>query len=121
MTGSLLRLLRPGDWLVLGAAAAFVVHLAANFDGGGDRVLIKQEGRPFLETTARLDREIRVPGPLGETLVEIRSGRVRVKADPGAQQFCVRQGWLQPGQVAVCLPNRVSVERGNRVYDSLNY
>lgn len=113
-------LLRPGDWLVLAAAATAVV-LLWNRGSGGDRVLIKQEGRVFLETTPRLDREIAVPGPLGDTLVEIKAGRVRVKADPGPHQVCVKQGWLMPGQVAVCLPNRVSVERGASVYDSLNY
>jgi hypothetical protein len=84
-------------------------------------VVVKREGRVFLETTARLDKVVAVPGPLGLTLVEIRGGRVRVLADPGPQQLCVKQGWLLPGQTAVCLPNRVSVERGASVYDSLNY
>lgn len=113
-------LLRPGDWLVLGGAAAMVIALWGQ-GSGGDRVLIKQEGRVFLETTPRLDRDIAVPGPLGETLVEIKAGRVRVKSDPGSHQVCVKQGWLMPGQVAICLPNRVSVERGVVRYDSLNY
>lgn len=113
-------LLRPGDWLVLAVAALAVVMLWQR-GSGGDRVLIKQEGRVFLETTPRLDREIAVPGPLGDTLVEIVAGRVRVKADPSPHQICVKQGWLMPGQVAICLPNRVSVERGASVYDSLNY
>lgn len=115
-----LALLRPGDWLVLAASAAGIGLLWGQV-GGGDRVLIKQEGRVFLETTPRLDREIAVPGPLGDTLVEIRAGRVRVKADPGPHQVCVKQGWLMPGQIAICLPNRVSVERGVSRYDSLNY
>lgn len=113
-------LLRPGDWLVLAAAATGVAGLWGHA-GGGDNVLIRQEGRIFLETSPRLDREIAVPGPLGETLVEIRGGKVRVKSDPGPHQHCVKQGWLMPGQTAVCLPNRVSVERGASVYDSLNY
>lgn len=115
-----LALLRPGDWLVLAVTAAAIVPLWQR-GSGGDRVLIKQEGRVFLETSPRLDREIAVPGPLGDTVVEIRAGRVRVKSDPGPHQVCVRQGWLMPGQVAICLPNRVSVERGIAHYDSLNY
>lgn len=115
-----LALVRPGDWLVLAAGAA-AIFLLWNHGSGGDRVLIKQDGRIFLDTTPRLDREITVPGPLGTTLVEIKGGRVRVKSDPGPHQICVRQGWLMPGQVAICLPNRVSVERGVVRYDSLNY
>ncbi|TCJ15447.1 NusG domain II-containing protein [Parasulfuritortus cantonensis] len=113
-------LLRPGDWLILALTAA-AAGLLWNHGSGGDRVLIKQDGRVFLDTTPRLDREVAVSGPLGETVVEIRAGRVRVKSDPGPHQVCVKQGWLMPGQVAICLPNRVSVERGVVIYDSLNY
>lgn len=115
------RLLRPADWLVLLAAAALILGLVAGRQGGGDRVLIKQDGRPFLDTSLRLDRLVTIPGPLGETQVEIRAGQVRVLADPSPRQLCVSQGWLAPGEAAVCLPNRVSVERGESPYDSLNY
>jgi hypothetical protein len=107
--------------LILLAAAALVGMLWAARPGGGDRVLIKQSGRPFLETSLRLDRVVAVPGPLGNTLVEIRAGQVRVKADPSPRQLCVRQGWLGVGEAAICLPNKVSVERGTSRYDSLNY
>lgn len=119
--GSAVTLLRPGDWVVLGAGAGLVVLLFGQIGGPGDQVVVKQGGRIYLETTARLDRLIAVPGPLGETVVEIRAGRVRVQTDPGPHQLCVKQGWLLPGQTAICLPNRVSVERGASVYDSLNY
>jgi hypothetical protein len=117
MTG----LLRPGDWLALFGAAALIITLLLGRPEGGDGVLIKREGRPFLEASLRLDRTVSVPGPLGETRVEIRNGQVRVQADPSPRQLCVRQGWLQAGETAVCLPNRVSVERGVSRYDSLNY
>lgn len=113
-------LLRPGDWLILAGGLGFLAALWGH-TGGGDTVLIKQEGRVFMEVSPRLDRIIDVPGPLGVTLVEIQSGKVRIKSDPGPQQVCVKQGWLMPGQVAICLPNRVSVERGFSQYDSLNY
>jgi hypothetical protein len=103
------------------AATAGLIGLLWGHGSNGDRVVIKQGGHVFLETTPRLDREVTVPGPLGNTVVEIRSGRVRVKSDPGLHQICVKQGWLDPGEVAICLPNRVSVERGASVYDSLNY
>ena len=114
-------LIRPGDWSILLAGGLVVVWLMATGHGDGDQVVIKQAGRVFLETSPRLDRMVTVPGPLGETQVEIRGGQVRVKADPSPRQLCVRQGWLQPGEAAVCLPNRVSVEWGQARYDSLNY
>ena len=117
----MISLLRPFDWLILALGAALVALLAAAHPASGDRVVIKQAGRTFLDAGLRLDRLVRVPGPLGDTLVEIRAGRVRVQADPSPRQHCVRQGWLAPGEAAVCLPNRVSVERGANAYDSLNY
>lgn len=114
--------LRPGDWLVLLLGLAGIAAVwAGGSDGAADRVLVKQGGRVFAEADLRLNRLLAVPGPLGVTEVEIRDGRVRVKADPSPRQICVKQGWLAPGQAALCLPNRVSVERGRLRYDSLNY
>lgn len=116
------HLLRPGDWLVLAAGLALLVALWVQGAGqAGDQVIIKQAGRVFLQTSLRLNRLVEVPGPLGVTRVEIKDGRVRVLADPSPRQLCVHQGWVGPGGAALCLPNRVSVERGGIVYDSLNY
>lgn len=111
----------PGDWLLLAGGLALVAGLALHAPAVADRVLIKQAGRTFAEASLRLNRIIAVPGPLGTTEVEIRDGRVRVKADPSPRQLCVNQGWLKAGEAAICLPNRVSVELGKAAYDSLNY
>ncbi len=116
-----LKPLRPGDWGILCLGGLLVAWLMAAGPGGGDRVVVKQAGRVFLEASPRLNRMVAVPGPLGETQIEIRDGRVRVAADPSPRQLCVRQGWIRPGEAAVCLPNRVSVEWGQARYDSLNY
>lgn len=117
-----LRLLGWGDVLilVLGLLAVIVVARLAAV-GGDDRVRIRQAGHIYEEASLRVNRRVDVPGPLGITQVEIREGRVRVRADPSPRQLCVRQGWLAPGETALCLPNRVSVERGTSGYDSLNY
>lgn len=119
--GGVSRLLRPGDILVLGLSlvALVLAWRAAGTDGNG--VVIKQGGQVYAQANLRLNRVIEVPGPLGVTRIEIRDGRVRVLSDPGPRQLCVRQGWLDPGESALCLPNRVSVHRGVPTYDSLNY
>lgn len=70
------------------------------------------------------DRIIEVRGPLGSSQVQIRQGQVRFSHSPCRNQYCVHQGWLsRAGQVAICLPNQVSIELlgGERAYDSLNY
>jgi hypothetical protein len=118
--------LRPGDLaLILLAAVGTALCFPLFWQGGaGDKLVIRQEGALFMEADLRTPREIRVPGPLGETRIVVRDGRARVVADPGPRQYCVRQGWLsRAGEIAICAPNRVSlmITGKNAPYDSLNY
>ena len=122
-----MKLLKPGDYAVLMLAALLTALLFAHAltSESGATLLIRAGGRVFLQTPLSDDQVIRVPGPLGVSLVEIRAGRARVAQDPGPLQICVHQGWLsRAGQAALCLPNEVSIEvQGNhgKGYDSLNY
>jgi hypothetical protein len=67
------------------------------------------------ETAIRipLDRDqpaVRVRGPLGETVVEVRDGAARVVESPCRDKVCVKMGVVRdPGDWAACLPNRVVV------------
>ncbi len=121
------RLIRPGDWLILLVGLLAVLGLMQHFwlnQQAGDRVLIKQGGAVFLEAPLSRDRVVDVPGPLGMTRIELMHHRARVAADPGPRQLCVRQGWVsRAGDVAICLPNQVSLEiiGASPAYDSLNY
>lgn len=112
---------RPGDILILILTLALIASLWAQRGTRADGVVIRAGGDVFLHADLRLNRQVSVPGPLGTTLVEIRAGQVRVLSDPSPRQLCVRQGWLAPGDSAICLPNQVSVERGHSGYDSVNY
>jgi hypothetical protein len=117
---------RAGDWLTLLLGALLTAWLASNLWQGASaqKVVIRSGGLLFAE--ARLDRpqRIRVPGPLGESIVEIQAGRARVAADPSPRQLCVKHGWLaHAGDAALCLPNQLSVELTGltRRFDSMNY
>lgn len=117
---------RPGDYLVLALAAAFTATLFPLFWRGGapERAIIRSDGKIFAEVDLTVNKTLAVPGPLGETLVRIEAGRARVVSDPGPRQYCVLQGWLtRGGDVALCAPNRVSLEVLGRVaaYDTLAY
>lgn len=121
-----LSYLRPGDWLLLSVAALGVgTSFPLLWQGGfADKVIIRQEGRIFAETDLRSRKTIDVPGPLGTTRIAVEPGRARVLSDPGLRQYCVRQGWLtRPGEIAICAPNRVSLQVAGRTkaYDSLSY
>lgn len=121
-----LALLLPGDWLIIGLAAALVGLSIPMFWQGGmaDRAIIRQEGQIFADIDLKARKQIEVPGPLGTTLIAVEPGRARVVSDPGPRQYCVRQGWLmRPGEIAICAPNRVSLQitGRTRVYDSISY
>lgn len=121
-----LRLIKPGDWLVIVVAAILVGLSFPLFWQGGlaDRAIIRQNGQVFAEVDLRAKRQLEVAGPLGNTLIAIEPGRARVLSDPGPRQYCVRQGWLmRPGEIAICAPNRVSLQITGRtkVYDSISY
>ncbi len=118
--------LRPGDWLVLLCGALLTAWLAhALWQGGAaDRAIIRSGGKIFREVALSRDQEVAVPGPLGTSTVAIPDHQARIASDPSPRQYCVHQGWLkQAGEIAVCLPNQVSVELGGaqKRYDSLTY
>lgn len=119
------RYLRPGDVAVALVGVALVLWLAqAPSSGHATRAVVRAGGKVVLETPLNRPQRVSVPGPLGTTVIEIEDGRVRIAADPGPRQYCVRQGWLaRPGDQALCLPNRVSVQvlGAARAYDSLTY
>jgi hypothetical protein len=126
MIASVARTMRPGDWGVLAAAFAGVAALASFAWSSplGDRVVVRRAGAVYAELPLRRDVRLAVPGPLGNSVVEVSRARARVASDPGPRQLCVRQGWIQrSGEVAMCLPNQVSIEigGGRRPYDSLSY
>lgn len=117
---------RPGDWLMLSASLAVVVVLFATLwqDEPAGKLRIRAGNQVFATLSLDQRRTLEVPGPLGISRVLVDHGRARVVADPGRRQYCVKQGWLtQAGQVAMCLPNQVSLELlgGEKAYDSLNY
>jgi len=118
--------LKPGDWLTLFGGALLTIWLAATLWQGGiaDKAIIRSGGNIFREVSLSRNQVVEVPGPLGVSRITVRNHKVRVASDPGPRQYCVHQGWLkQAGEIAICLPNQVSVElgRGNKTYDSLNY
>ncbi|MBI5436263.1 MAG: NusG domain II-containing protein [Nitrosomonadales bacterium] len=118
--------IKSGDWLTLLLGALLTASLAATLwqDGAADKAVIRSGGKVFREVHLSRDQLIAVPGPLGISQIAIHNRQARIAADPSPRQYCVRQGWLkQAGEIAICLPNQVSVELGGRRknYDSLNY
>lgn len=115
-----------GDGLVIiiGTIAVIVLFKALWLGEAANKVQVRAGDQIFSTLSLNQQRTLEVPGPLGNTVVAIDNGRARVVSDPSPRQYCVKQGWLdQAGQVAMCLPNQVSVELlgSKKLYDSLNY
>ena len=120
------RHIKTGDWLTMGVGCIVVALLTLELWNGGlaDKVVIKSRGKLFREVSLSRNQRIEVPGAMGISLIAIENRKVRIASDPGPRQYCVRQGWLkQAGEIALCLPNQVSVELvgSHKSYDSLNY
>ena len=118
--------LKAGDWLTLLLGGLCVVLLMLKLWSGdlADRAIIRSGGKIFREVPLSRDQQIEVPGPLGVSIIRIQQRKARIVSDPSPRQYCVRQGWLQQaGEIAICLPNQVSVELtgSTKKYDSLNY
>jgi hypothetical protein len=118
--------IKPGDLLAISGGALFTVWLALTLWQGGaaDKAIIRSGGKIFSEVPLNRDQVITVQGPLGASTIAIHNLQARIASDPSPRQYCVHQGWLkQAGEIAVCLPNQVSLELtgGQKKYDSLSY
>jgi hypothetical protein len=126
MFSAALQHIKPGDWLTLLLGSIFMLLLTLKLWSGdlADKAIIRSGGKIFRELPLSRDQQIEVPGPLGVSIIAIQNRKARIASDPSPRQYCVRQGWLQQaGEIALCLPNQVSVELvgSKSKYDSLNY
>ena len=110
--------------LAVGLAAVILLFATLWHPEHAARLQIRDHNGIFATFSLAQDRTIEVPGPLGISHIVIHQGQVRFTQSPCHNQYCVHQGWLShAGQVAVCLPNQISLELlgGEKNYDSLNY
>ncbi len=124
--GSVFKHLLPGDWLTVIVSMLVIGYLfqALWSDQHASKVQIRLGDKIYASYDLNLQRDVHVQGPLGEAVIHIAQGKVRFAKSPCHNQYCVHQGWLtHTGQVAICLPNQISLELigEQKPYDSLNY
>lgn len=118
--------LLSGDWIVIIGALLLIIASFRIFwhQEAAGKLLIRQGDKVYARYSLDQDRTLDIHGPLGDSRIEIAHGKVRFHSSPCSNQYCVHQGWLsRVGQVAICLPNQVSLELlgDSKPYDSLNY
>ncbi len=115
-----------GDWLVIVASMLAVAVMFQQFwsFAAASQLKVRQGSKVVGIYDLSQTRELHIKGPLGESIIVINNGQARFKQSPCPNQYCVHQGWLShAGQVAICLPNQVSLQLlgAKNNYDSLNY
>lgn len=115
------------DWIVIILALALLplVYLY-NWRPHTRAVEATITGPDHYHRTIMLDHDqiIRVPGKLGDSVLEVRKGEIRFIKSPCTTKFCIHSGWLKyNGDVMACLPNGVyvAVAGGSRKYDAINF
>jgi len=105
-------LLTPADRIVLYAlvVAGLALLLVPASGDAPAGALIQGPGAFVAFVSLTEEATYTVAGPLGETIVEVRAGAVRVASSPCPHKTCVSMGWIsEPGQTVVCVPNGVVV------------
>ncbi|MBA3061090.1 MAG: NusG domain II-containing protein, partial [Nitrospirae bacterium] len=92
--------------LVLISISGFIFIKKA-FPQGKD-VKIEVNGKLAYKLPLNNNAIIAVKGINGDTVVEIKNRKVRIKESPCPNKICVHTGWIDRGAV-ICLPNRVTV------------
>jgi hypothetical protein len=115
-----------GDWLVITLSLLLVSMLFKTLwhSEHAARLQIRQGNTIYATLSLDQERTLDIHGPLGDSRIVVHHGQVRFEHSPCTNQYCVHQGWLsRAGQVAICLPNQVSLELlgSKKPYDSLNY
>jgi len=119
--------LKTGDYLMIVIALALVAASYAVFWGGWQRAALAEisiNGKHWRNVELFEDQIIHVPGVLGDSVLEIKKGRIHFIDSPCTQKLCIQQGWLQRGGAsATCLPNRVSVSilSDDPDFDTMNF
>jgi hypothetical protein len=104
--------LKPLDFLVIGLSLALTAFSAFAIYGRSQaaRQVTVQGSNGVWVFPLDAEETVTVPGPLGDTVVEIRDHRVHVLSSPCDNQTCVAAGHIDSsGQWVACLPNKVFV------------
>jgi hypothetical protein len=113
---------KPFDFVAVALAVGVTVLSAVLVYGGaGSHMFVKIRGGNAATETwlfpldSMTAQSINIPGPLGDTVIEVKNNEARVVSSPCDNQTCVAVGAIhRQGQWVACLPNQIllSIEGG---------
>lgn len=116
-----------GDIVVWLLATILLIGLYTVFwriDGHSAEAVVLLDGKRWARLNLFQDQNLKVPGPLGHSHIQVRDGQVRFVSSPCPNKLCIHTGWLsQGGEVAICLPNKVSLQilASDPRFDTINF
>ena len=121
------RWLLSGDYVIFFLVAGLILLSYWAFWGGWSKQALAEitiSGKHWRNVELYQDQIIHVPGELGESVLQVKDGRIRFISSPCTQKLCIRQGWLELGGAsATCLPNKISVQvlSDDPSFDTMNF
>lgn len=109
--------LLPGDKLVVLLLLLLTAALALLQYGRepGRTVVVEEDGKVIFTAPLQSPQQVALPGPLGETRLQIADGEARVLSSPCPNQVCVHMGAIsRSGELIACVPNRLLVRISGR-------
>ena len=97
--------------ITLGSSAVPFINSRKSVDN--KYVEIQVKGKLFKRLPLDNNRDERIPikTDLGENLIEIKDGKVRILDADCPDQICIKDGSVKnPGSILVCLPHKVVVQ-----------
>lgn len=94
------------EWFVRSTTSDQVVAVVYSYD------------KEILRIDLSVDKSYTVQGALGEVLIEVAGGKVRVEKETSPYHLCSIQGWVQYANIPiVCLPNHIVIMIKNGTID----
>ena len=116
-----------GDVLVMVSALILLGFLYSHYWREayfGNQAAILVGGKHWANVDLFQNQWINVTGALGVSKLQVKDGKSRFVQSPCDGKQCIYQGWIsQGGELAVCLPNKVSVQilSADPRFDSINF
>lgn len=119
--------MKIGDWLIILCCLLLIPFawlLTMQKPGVTAAIEITADNKTPVIYSVKDNQQINITGELGQSVIEIRDGKIRFTDSPCGSKVCILSGWHQhSGDHIVCLPNKVGISllSQNDRFDGINF
>ena len=90
------------------------------FSKKGENAYVYHDGNLVLTIDLNIDNDYVVDGDLGDVLIVVRDGKIKVEDETSPLHLCSLQGFVSDSNESiVCLPNKVVINIGSSEFDAV--